>query len=276
MADLVYSDDALNAKAAFYGAEIIAYVEGDDDITFWQTVFSALTKKRIHVEECGGREEVDKWIERVSTSTIDAIAALDRDHRFHGGAAPPTSPKVLFTFGHSIENTLFTPGITAKVIRAVSRRACDESVCARWYRKLMLAIRPLVILDVANEIGGCGVSTIGDNCSRFMDGADASPTKIKLVSEPIETKIPEHHLISARKALRRNGETTARSVRGHFLHSAVLRYVCTMCEQLNRRVSLSNDALFGLFISNFENQFNSKHPHYAFYKAQVQKMDSAV
>lgn len=276
MAELVYSDNALNAKAAFFRAEIIAYVEGDDDVAFWETIFSALTKKKIHVEECGGREEVEKWIEKISAGTVDAISALDRDHRFHTDERLYLSPKILFTFGHSVENTLFTPITTAKVIRAVSRKSCDESTCAEWFRRFMLSVRPLVVLDIANEIGGCGENTIGDNCSRFMQDLHVCPSKIRLVSEPASKKIPKRYIDSAKMSLRKRGETTMRSVRGHFLHSAILKYVSLMCEQLNRRVSLSNDALYALFLSNFENQFTPKHPHYAFYKNQVHKMTAAI
>lgn len=276
MADLVYSDDALNAKAAFYGAELIAYVEGDDDVPFWETIFSALTNRKIHVEECGGKEEVWKWVDRLTGGTVNAVVALDRDHRASCRTLPPPSPRVLFTFGHSIENTLFIPSTTAKVIRSISRRTCDESTCAAWYRKFMLAIRPLVILDIANEMGGCGEATIGDNCSRFMEGLDVSNAKVQVVTTRLQGRIPDAHLRSADAAIRRRGENTARSVRGHFLHSAILRYVAGMCEQLHRRVSISNDALYALFLSNFENQFNSKHPHYPFYKAEVTRMLAAV
>ena len=80
MRDLEYSPDALNAKSAFYRAKTMIYVEGDDDLMFWEEVFSQVPDFAFEIESVGGSPELDKHIKNIEAGSLDAIAA--RDERF--------------------------------------------------------------------------------------------------------------------------------------------------------------------------------------------------
>lgn len=43
---LVYSESALRVKAAFYNKKAMVYVEGTDDIIFWEQ----FSKKKVHIK----------------------------------------------------------------------------------------------------------------------------------------------------------------------------------------------------------------------------------
>jgi hypothetical protein len=58
-------------------------------------------------------------------------------------------------------------------------------------------------------------------------------------------------------------------IRGHFLFSAVYRFVVLAVEQLRGRITISLDALWGSFMMAFRATFSVDHTHYQYYKESV-------
>jgi len=59
-------------------------------------------------------------------------------------------------------------------------------------------------------------------------------------------------------------------MRGHFLMSAVLKYMNHKLKKLSGGKKISIDALFSNAISAFQGNFNKNHQHYDHYKKQVE------
>lgn len=83
MADLFYSDEALNVKSAFYRANSMVFVEGDDDVLFWHEVFSKIPEASVEVESAGGSDQIDQYITKILSGELQAIAARDSDFLPH-------------------------------------------------------------------------------------------------------------------------------------------------------------------------------------------------
>lgn len=59
---LPYSDDALSIRHAFFNKQFVIYVEGVDDIPFWDACFSKFLpsslEKGFIIEDVGGKRKV--------------------------------------------------------------------------------------------------------------------------------------------------------------------------------------------------------------------------
>ena len=75
MADLTYSADAHNVLSKFYNADKMVYVEGDDDVLFWEFIFNKFSNFKVKVQGVGGKPELEKYIKRICDGEINSIAA---------------------------------------------------------------------------------------------------------------------------------------------------------------------------------------------------------
>lgn len=74
---LTYSDSALGVKAAFYNKKAMVYVEGTDDIIFWEQFFDKLVYK---VEDVGGCGNFNAYIQRLNNGEKSFVVAGDLDY----------------------------------------------------------------------------------------------------------------------------------------------------------------------------------------------------
>lgn len=279
MFDLSYSNDALNVRGAFFGAKVIVYVEGDDDLLFWRKVFERATDDSFEVESVGGSTTLDEYIEKIVAGDLDAIAARDADFLSVMGVAP-SNPKIVYTHGYSIENSLYVESAIAQLVRswAKSPRVTTDE-CKAWLRELATTISPLVHLDAANAIAAAGVGTVGDNCSRYMTGANSAmvcPKKIAAAVGEIQAKIPASALQQARASVGVEPSAVISNLRGHFLTSAVHRYIVKRSRDFGRRVSISAESLYAAAIAQFINTLDTNHPHREHYLASAQAAWQAI
>lgn len=275
MADLSYSDEALSVLSAFYGAKKMLYVEGEDDVLFWELVLEKFNKTDLKVQPVNGAKELDKYIIKILNNTIDAIVARDLDF----SELQPTSnidPRILSTFGHSIENTIISPAALCKVIRSHGRlegSKVNEDECREWLTSFTNAFSDLVLFDAANELENAGVPILSSNCSRFMK-TQTSPIpdleKIKNYLIPLQNnhKLQEAAAQARNKVLERQKEISD-FLRGHFLISAALKYANATIKKLGSSKHPSADGFFSSAILAFESVFNNKHPHYDHYRNQI-------
>jgi hypothetical protein len=105
MNDLEYALEALEIKGLFYNKKITVYVEGKDDPLFWDNLFN-IAEIEAHIEDVGGSLELDKYIAKIIDSNAEFYVATDNDHNdFLENIA--THPKVIRTYGYSIENSMY-------------------------------------------------------------------------------------------------------------------------------------------------------------------------
>jgi len=272
MSDFEYSLDALNAKSAFLRVDSIVYVEGEDDVPFWHEVFSNVTGFRFQVEPRGGSNELDKYICLIESGELNAVAARDADYLPFCGTISK-SPKVVYTIGYSIENTLYT----TSSIHALAKQWCKAptlpmNVCTGWLHDFASKIAPLVAQDIANAKSSTGLNVLHDNCSQFMrskTSCNPCTEAIQNKFNEIRDKLPKDTLNEATEALGENPEKVILTIRGHFLSSAVARFISKQAQTLERKISLSGDGLYTSAMTYLAGSFNENHPHYNHYMKNV-------
>jgi Protein of unknown function (DUF4435) len=264
MPDLSYSDEALNVRGAFFGAKTVVYVEGDDDVLFWQEVFSQVADEHFEVESVGGSSILDEYILKISSGQLTAIAARDSDFLPLLGQCS-TDPKVLYTYGYSIENSLYVADAVAHLARAWSKsNRISTPTCENWLEGLAKTVAPLVHLDIANATAAAGATTLGDNCSRFMISTNselACPNKVAAIVALSTPKIPRHAIEWAEATVGSAPDRVLAHLRGHFLASAIHRFIVKHAKSFGRKVSISTESLYAAAVAIFAATLPTKHPH---------------
>ncbi|MBC7751001.1 MAG: DUF4435 domain-containing protein [Candidatus Saccharibacteria bacterium] len=272
MSDFEYSIEALNARNRFLQVEAIIYVEGDDDVPFWYEIFSKIPHFNFTIEPRGGAIELDKYIALIEDGYLNAIAARDSDYLFFTGKASKCA-KVVYTLGYSIENTLYT----VDSVHALTKSWCktptlNTNICDDWFREFSLSFESLLVQDVANSQAGTGLQVLYDNCSQFMSGKFSStPCKNKVAAKfnEIQRKLPLEILKEVEAKFDKNADRIALSIRGHFLASAISRFITRQAQALNKKISLSSDGLYTSAITYLGGNFRDNHPHYQHYTTSV-------
>lgn len=264
MTELSYSNDALNVRSAFFGTKAIIYVEGDDDVLFWQEIFSKVTDEPVEVEAVGGAAALDDHIAKIASGQLQAIAARDADF-LHLLGTRCKDPKVIYTFGYSIENSLYTVSSLTRLVHLWCKSSRVSSTeCAAWLNHLSTTFRPLIHLDAANAISGAGETTIGDNCSRYMTSeksAAVCPSKVADAAKTIAKKISPSAVTVASASIGSVPEDVLMHLRGHVLASAVQRYIVKNAKAIGKKVSISAESLYAAAIAQFSAAISADHRH---------------
>lgn len=268
MHDLSYSNDALNVRSAFFGAKAIIYVEGDDDVLFWQGIFSNVTNEHFEVEAVGGAPALDEHITKINSGQLEAIAARDADFLPMLGVCS-TNPRVVYTLGYSIENSLYTATALTQLVRLWCKSPrISVADCEGWLSQLASAIGSLIHLDAANAISGVGVATIGDNCSRYMtsDRSDrVCQSKVAAAVNAITAGIPSNAVATATTCIGTEPDSVLKHLRGHFLASAVHRHIVKSAKTFGKKVNISSESLYAAAIAQFTSALRIDHPHKSHY-----------
>lgn len=274
MADLEYSNEALNVIGAFYSAERMLYVEGDDDVVFWEYMLEKFGRREFKVQSTGGIEELNKYINKITSEEIDSSAARDSDFTELTNSNQPL--RIARTYGHSIENTLISATTLCKIIRSHGRvpgRFVDEAHCEAWLTDFYRSFEDLVIYDAANEIAGLGVSVLGLNCTRYMKNKASCIPDEEKINEKLQELNKNNELSDAahtvRGAIARSARDCCHFVRGHFLSSAALKYINNAIRRADSNKTPSADAFFSSALIAFETVFDDTHPELDHYRSNV-------
>lgn len=277
MDDFHYSAEAENVLNMFYQAEVMVYVEGDDDICFWETVFNKSSSLKVEIQDVGGCEELKKFITRLFEEDLKVLVACDSDLTFFK-EQQVLDPRIIKTPGYSIENTFICLDGIYKAIRTlgkIPKKTMETIDLESWDNDFYSKLEPLIKLDIYNFINNKGVAVIGDNADRFMESKKSNvicQDKITGFIAQLSDKFGEvdlrevENLIAAKK-------TTLRSwLRGHFLFSAIHRLISTITERNGKGISLSYEALYSNLINTFESNFTEQHPEYSYYKDRIKRI----
>lgn len=280
MDNFYHSEDANNIVHLFYGADVMVYVEGEDDVPFWEVIFNRLVEYRVEVQEVGGSKELEKYINDLELGKLQGIIACDSD--FEILKENISNPNIIRTFGYAIENSLICPTTILKVIRSVGKipsKKIPKQELDTWLNCFTQIMNNLVIYDVHNELNGLGISVVGDNCSRFFKSQkshEVCEAKVNDFIANIGFSVCQSERENITNLIGEIPRDLNDFIRGHFLFSAVSKFISASIKQINSKVSISNDALFGSLLLAFENNFNAEHKHYNYYDNAIKNVSIAA
>ena len=281
MTDFSYSADAESLVNLFHGVDIMVYVEGQDDIPFWEFMFNKFTSFSIEVQDVGSCSALEPYMQKISSNQINAIVACDMDFTIFSDNALEHN-NIIKTFSYSIENSMLHIDNIYKAIKVIGRlpsKVVKKEEVADWLDHFYLQLENLIKMDVFNEVNALGISVVGDNSTRLMK----SQTSCELCSDKIGQYITQ---ISSSLTGYKNetidnlisdaGLDIKQLLRGHFLFSAVAKFVKSFIKSKGLNISLSNDALYSTFILSLESTFIESNDEFEYYKRMLERVNIAA
>lgn len=259
--ECVYSLEAESVINHFYNADSIVYVEGKDDIPFWELMFKKFSMLDVEIQDVGSCTALRPYMEKISNGTLNAIVACDNDLSCFE-ADRIEHQNIIRTYGYSIENTLINSHNLLRVIKVIARiptQKLPKNETDKWLEEFHAMTQNLVRMEVYNKINNLGVSITGDNSTRFMTSKTSCvlcPTKIIKYEQETTKNLHEFTPQHIDELLVLKGQTTRRLTNGHFLFSGAARFLTATAKNNDLKASLSYDSIYSTLILSLENTFS--------------------
>lgn len=250
MSELEYSVDALNVKAEFFGKNFSVYVEGEDDIMFWESFFKIAGFDSIYIEDVGGYTNLTPYMAKILDEDAKIIVAADTDH-FDIIGFDFEHDRIVRTYGYSIENTLYNSERISKIIRKLSKKKPPEvDEIEKWKIGFADVGKELLVYAIANKIFDKEIKTFTDKCSRFLKSkkaAELCEDKLKEWKNDLERKFTPEEFEKAEDIVSKSTKDKWYLIRGHFLTNGVINYIKKQVRTLvGKEPSLPLDNLYAM------------------------------
>lgn len=260
MAELVYSNEALEAKGLFYNKEFTVYVEGKDDPFFWEQLFS-LAKIEAHIEDVGGKNELAKYIDKIINDGAEFYVAKDNDNsEFYDETLEHEN--IITTYGYSIENSMYRyPKPIEETISKFCRRKLDfSSDFNEWLTDFTHGLYDLIVYDIANNKFKKGISIFGDNCYRFLKSQNSYKICSDKTSEfidSVKTSFTIEEIEEVRKLIVQSEKDLWFLIKGHFITHALINLIkSSIRREIGSSKSVTQDYLYSITVDCTENWQN--------------------
>ncbi len=248
---LPYSESALRVKAAFYNKKAMVYVEGTDDIIFWEQFFDKSVYK---VEDVGGCGNLKKYILRLDSGEKSFVVAGDSDYSLYMHSFC-TSKLFVTTYSHSIENVMYCPHNINHAVQRLARDSRIDSIkeIMSFYERFISGIYKLLVLDIANNIYHKGIQIFGDSCSRFLSQKSLPEVDEKLVDNFYTSNVgffDQEEIKEVKAILDKERRPLRLVVKGHFLTEAIRLWINKRVQSVSHRnPQLNKDTLYEALVT---------------------------
>ncbi|MFJ5390860.1 DUF4435 domain-containing protein [Pectobacterium sp. CHL-2024] len=271
---------ALSVINRFKRVSAVMYVEGPTDRVFWNNLLNYRGVRNISIEIAGSCTIIDEYILKIINENLNIYVARDKDYKFNLNKIPEHH-RVLFSFGHSIENTLIYDESLISIVSAIGG---DRNVCSalvqEWVRYITNQLQPLVTREFANEEIGSGISILGEHGNNLFgsnwNSNNFPQNKIAEKIAEVDAIIPHDKIISANNLVTENLSNVCCFIRGHFLFSLALKFVKEIISELmgKNSINISNDSLITMLSMNFRAAIaDGTHPHHGHYMSELDKIN---
>lgn len=250
---LEHSNEALNITHQFYDKKFMLYVEGDDDIVFWDENFRKYMPSDFYeIEQVHGKENLKRYIIGIKDGTLNNIVvACDSD--YNEFKEDDCSHKfIVRTYGHSIENTMFCPHSVAAYIRRSSRTSNDYlPEVIEWLNTFCSKAKKLLPYEIENEINPA-------HCERqpkifnkgfyfFQDSQNKGfldENKIDSYLQAINSDFDSNRILEITQRINVCEKDVRYLIQGHFIAKALMEFIKKRVKRIKDNFSVSDDAIY--------------------------------
>ena len=249
--NLDYSIDAVNVLSDFYEKNYVVYVEDKDDQFFWGKIFNLFARKKsfkfIYEDNVRGCAVLDDKIRKLVNGELNEsiIIARDSDYLMYKGQKVEHKD-VLYTFGYSIENCLFSDKNILTIFSNLSKSndKFNVEVVNDWLGVMTSGLQKLIKLDIVVQKNGYGIGILGKSCDEFTKkNGDINHERIDVKFNEIKN---EHPCIE--EDINGISDIPIHNIKGHFFMSLVSKFLRHNCKN-----SLPLDALMALGFATLQN-----------------------
>lgn len=256
MGSLSYSSGALDTLPHFHRKKFVVYVEGQDDVVFWNKVLNRFGLKDFVLKEAGGAQEIEKYIHAIINDDSAIAVARDCDYTDLLGTQFD-HPRILYTYGYSIENTLYCPANIANMIALHARTMADyETEVAEWLTRFADDAKGLLTFDFANAASEKGFEVLGENCHRFLASPKAHSldnAKLRVFIAKLEKSLSASEVSDAQHVIATSTKPLVQIIKGCFLTHAIMNFVkWKVRSESARKIQLSLEHFFVTLVNQFD------------------------
>jgi len=225
-----WSASAHNVIHEFYNADITVFVEGKDDINFWQHKFEQLTSGiKFHIEAVhgdvsrdGGCKLLAEKMRIIIEENGKFLVASDKDYNVVIDSMPK-NPLILKTYGYSIENSLLCPKIINRALcKKLHDFSIDETVeISTAIYGICESLKCILVYDIANEHFHKGKNVLSENPFQYIsdngNGTKLKVEKINAKTKEIAPFFSDEEILLVTTKLVASPLDIRYIVRGHFL-----------------------------------------------------------
>ena len=227
MSDFRFSNAAENARHRFFNKQFTVYVEGQDDILFWEQYFQFLGFDPV-IQDTGGSNELNKYIDRIIDENLNVIVAKDKDlcpyvirHRNHD--------RVILTYGYSIENSLACAERVSRFVKHCSRSQFSaHSLYLNWRSQINSFFKEILIAFIVHESRNSGVKVLDGTMAQFIASQHTyhfDLEKIEKKKSILSSSIPDADRIEVGKNVEEDAKDVFMLLKGHYLQPCFLRFL---------------------------------------------------
>ncbi|MBG2836110.1 MULTISPECIES: DUF4435 domain-containing protein [Proteus] len=266
-----YSTEATNVLGLFHQVNYMVYVEGKDDICFWEILLSKFSSLKFEIQEVNGCEELTSFIEGIASGELNIIVATDSDFSIFNNKKT-SHCNILRTFGYSIENSYLNLSVIEKTIKSLGRLSKEDISkieISSWLSNQIDLLEELIKIDIYNHIFKCSASVISDTVHPFLlkkGEVELCEDKINEHVENLKTVIHEYDSLTIDKIIEEKSTLYLHWIKGHFLFSMVANYIRGTLTKIGKKTNVSDDALYAQFIQSYENCLDADNEENNYYK----------
>ena len=245
-----FSIKAQNVEAQFYNKKAIVYVEGDDDLIFWQQFFPCSC---FEIKKVDGCNNIEKKIYEIEKSGLKCIVACDSDYKSFEDDYK-THPLVVHTLSHSIECIMYCPVNINECIKKLSRTLEDKTNdIIRCYKQFGEDTKELIAYDIANNVYKLGIKVTGDSCSRFLKSPKScyiDLSKVFKYLEPLKASFVGVDIEEIMQSIDKDIRNMRQITKGHFQTSFVINMIKDFVKKASHsEITLPDNVLYALLVN---------------------------
>lgn len=245
---LEHSFEGTSVLNQFYETSVTLYVEGDDDIPFWDNLFKKFAPRNFYeMEQTHGKEGLQRYIDGIKNGSLqNVMVACDADYSCISQGTANPNPLIVTTYGHSIENTMFCkPMLCGYLSRLTTSTKDYTGDVEQWISTVENDAYNLLLIDILNDQKpdgkSCRCLTMG--FPRYSDGKGyLVQTKMSGVVSAAEQIFSSEDFNHAKGILDSVSKPMFKIMQGHFIEGAVNEFI-----HEKAKCSLSHKAIYGEF-----------------------------
>lgn len=272
MGNLIHSPQAANVLHRFHRVKYVVFAEGQDDIPFWDKILTLCGLDKFVIKPAGGCQGLDSYIDSIINNNANIIVVRDCDLTDFIGNQH-IHRRVIYTYGYSIENSLFHPKNISAVIANYSREANSSELFNEVYaivKRNIEIFEPLIVLDLTSQIYNLGISVYPNSLSRFFTGESyiASESAVSDYVNSIYGNFLDKQVGEAKRRINKRKKSNFFTIKGHLLDCIIFKILRYKARKSRRKINISSDGLYASSISQIDSA-NFSLVDFSFIKDQV-------
>lgn len=242
----------------FRKTEFTVFIEGNNDFNFWKKLFQ-LADIKPNFEQVNGCSNLNDKIDSILNKKANFVVACDAHYDVLLNKATEHK-QIIRTYGHSIENSLFTTSKINKIITIHNGIEADgEDYKERidsWKKAFSERLTPILIYEIAKEYYNKNFQITHDSCQEFLKtktSPEICEQTVSKRSNKFKSNFTKKEINTVRKILNESKKDNWFHFKGKLLN----RVIRNIIKYYVKNIKITDKDLYLLFY-DFDDKFQNE------------------